>query len=445
MACLTTRVTTMAVVRELPKTDKGWQAYLTNVRAPIKRTWLSLGGALEVCLEVSGGKTFQARIRRLGDANARRVPIGSFPAVSVADARRRVDAAKSAAREGQDPSLERRRARAGVEQIRTLNALIDAYLERRKPGLAEKTYKLERDLLKGVLAPALGDRLLSDLTPADFGAVLTGYAARLRRRGRSEGTSANKLLAAARRMFKQARGWGLIIIADPTDGLMRPVKEKPRDRILFDGHVLVAADPSLNETGAIVAAIRADPCPARLEEGTKAALQLVLFLGLRAEECAALEWSATALDRSPPTLAVTRSKTKAGLRTLPLPDEAAALLRRLRGQGKPKGYIFPAVKGAKRADHLHPESLSRAFARLCDRLGIEGVTLHDLRRTALSGLIELGHGEIAGRIAGHAAVGVMGRHYDRSDRLEAMRSALAAWAAAVEAAARRAADPEAGR
>jgi hypothetical protein len=34
----------------LPKTDKGWQAWLSNIRPPEVREWPSLGGALGVRL-----------------------------------------------------------------------------------------------------------------------------------------------------------------------------------------------------------------------------------------------------------------------------------------------------------------------------------------------------------------------------------------------------------
>ena len=33
---------------ELPKTDKGWQAYLSNARPPAAREWLAIGGGLVV-------------------------------------------------------------------------------------------------------------------------------------------------------------------------------------------------------------------------------------------------------------------------------------------------------------------------------------------------------------------------------------------------------------
>jgi integrase len=420
---------------ERPKTDKGWQAYLSNVRAPSERIELSLGGALVVILEISGAKRFEAKVRRQGERNPRRFAIGNFPAVSIAEARKKLVEIKSVAKAGRDPALEQRRARAGVSLLRTLVDLIREYLARREGQIAAKTLKIERDLLIGVLAPALGDRLLADLEPVDFGKAVADYAARLKREGRSNGTNANKLLASSRRMFKAARGWGLIGSMDPTAGLARAAREEPRDRILFDGKVLVGPDPSVNELGRLVAALTAEPSPAPVSRPTRIALLLTLRLGLRALETCSLEWRAVSLDDDAPAVSVTTSKTSAGLRTLPLPPAAVEELRQLKeGAEKNVAYLFPAEPGSSRAPHLHAESLSRAFARTCARLGIAGATTHDLRRTALSGLAELGHEGVAGRIAGHRGSGVMAIHYDRSRRLAAMRTALVEWSAAIEAA-----------
>jgi integrase len=429
---------TVATQVNFPKTDKGLQAYLSNIRAPAERTWLALGGGLTVCLEPSGAKTFQARIRRQGETNPRRVRIGSFPSVSLADARRKLSDMKSAAREGRDPALEQRRARAGVTKLRTLGGLVAEYLRRREGQVAAKTLKGERDLLRGVLEPALGDRLLADLEPVDFGNVLTDYVSRLRRGGRSEGTNGNKLLAATRRMFKQGRGWGLFVALDPTAALARPAKERPRDRVLFDGKVLVGPDSRVNELGRLVSALTSERTPLPVSRATRVALLLTLGLGLRALEACSLEWRGISLDGEEPTVSVVASKTKAGLRTLPLPRGLAAMLREMKPTTR-KGdvFVFPAEEGARRAGHLHPESLSRAFARSCAVLGIVDASTHDLRRTCLSGLIELGHESVAERIAGHVPRHVLGRHYDRSARMDAMRGAVEAWAAAVDDAAAR--------
>jgi hypothetical protein len=213
---------------DLPKTDKGWQAFLMSVQPGSERNWVSLGSGLRVCVEASGVKTFEARVRRRGERNPRTVRIGSFPAISVDDARRALLEIKSIAREGRDPALEARRARAGVGAVRTLRDLIDEYLSRRDGQVAKKTLKGDSDLLRGVLAPALGARLLSDLGPADIGKVVGDYAARLRLEGRSRGTNANKLLKATRRMFKLAHGWGLILAMDPTAGRQAGERSPPR-------------------------------------------------------------------------------------------------------------------------------------------------------------------------------------------------------------------------
>lgn len=417
----------MENLREKPKSDRGWQTYLANLRAPKKREWLGLGGCLDVCLLPDGTKIFQARLRRKGDKSPGRIEVGSFPAVSVAEARKKILEMKSIIREGRDPALEQRRARAGIRSVRTLADLINEYLGRREGAIAPKTLRLETDLLEGVLAPSLGRRLLSDLEPRDFGSLLSDYANRLRREKRSDGTNANKLLAVTRRMFKTARGWGLIDITDPTAGLTRPAKERPRDRILFDGHVLVGPNPKANELGKLAAALTGEAELGPANASTRVALMLTLMLGFRALEVSSLEWEAIDLDGELPSVTVTTSKTKAGLRELPLPAAAVELLRLLKPGTRKRRYVFAAEEGAVRAQHLHPESLSRAFARACDRLGIKDATLHDLRRTCLSGLIELGHESVAERIAGHVPRHVLGRHYDRSARLNAMRAALEAW------------------
>ena len=315
-----------------------------------------MGSGLTVCLEPSGAKTFQARIRRQGETNARRIRIGSFPACSVVEARRRLLDMKSVAKEGRDPGLEQRRARAGIETPRTLSDLVAEYLRRREGAVAGKTHKIERELLDGVLAPVLGDRLLADLAPLDFGKAVADYAARLKQEGRSNGTNANKLLAASRRMFKTARGWGLVTSADPTSGLSKPAKEAPRDRILFDGRILVGPDPKLNETGRLVDALISDHTPIPVSRPTRLALMLTLIMGFRAVETCSLEWRAINLDGDAPTATVTTSKTSAGLRTLPLPAVAVGFLRELKGEaGKGAKFVFPAEEGSRRAAHMHAE------------------------------------------------------------------------------------------
>ncbi len=64
---------------------------------------------------------------------------------------------------------------------------------------------------------------------------------------------------------------------------------------------------------------------------------------------------------------------------------------------------------------------------------IEGAVLHDLRRTTLSGLVEIsGDMALAEKIAGHKGTSTLARHYDRSTRQDAALKALTAWAEAID-------------
>src|SRR5208283_1279699 len=207
------------------------------------------------------------------------------------------------------------------------------------------THKLEKDLLKGTLSHALGARLVADLEPVDIGRAVANYAARLKREGRSSGTNANKLLAATRRMFKLARGWGIFGGSAPTAGLVKPAKELPRDRILFDGVLLIGPDRRLNELGRLVCGLQDREADSE-SAPSRAALMLTLRLGLRAAEVCCLEWRAIELGDTP-SLTITHSKTKAGFRALPLPKAAAAALRALKA-AESGPWVFPARADAKR-------------------------------------------------------------------------------------------------
>ena len=423
--------------RELPKTDRGWQAWLSNRRSSGSREWISMGGGLRVCLEQGGGKTFQARLRRPGDHNPKTIPLGTWPACSIPEARKRLEEAKAIAKEGRDPSVEHRRRRSGIAEVRTLSALVDLYLERREQagGLRAKTLKIETDALKRLRA-RLGDRLLADLEPHDIATVVQAEATRLRRAGGSA-RSANIMLATTKRMFRHARGWGVLTGPSPAADLARPAQEAPRDRVLHDPLLIPdKRDASRNETGRLLVALRdmSKTGPLELERETRVALYLALALGMRASEVVSLARTVVDVRSEQPSLTIASAKTKAGERTLPLPTQVADAIRGLlaNGDGRRK-FLFPARSDAKRAEHLHPESLSRAFARACAALKIERASLHDLRRTCLTGIGELtGDDAIAERIAGHKGKSTLARHYDQSRRLAPMLKALQAWSDALE-------------
>lgn len=425
--------------KPLPTTDRGLAAYIASVRPGPKRQWLALGNGLTLAIETSGAKTWQARFRLKGSKQAKRMVLGHYPAMTLTQARQRLAEVKSEAKMGGDPTLQHRRQEQGIGQISTVGQLVDAYLARRVGSVADKTFILEQSYL-AMLRDHLGDHRLVDLERRDIARLVEDYARHVR--SKRVGVAANRLLSTISRMFTMSQGWGLFEGNNPAKDLRRPVKEQPRNRVLVDGNLLQdPAQPNLNEIGLLAAALLDEPTVLAMDRKTRVAVMLSILLGLRASEVCALPWADVSLDGEQSTITIRKSKTDAGRRVLPLPPTALALLRDLRADADrtdPRGtMVFPAAGTAERREHLHPESLSRAVARAAERLKLEPFTHHDLRRTCITGLAELGHDGLAVRIAGHTSKTVTGRHYDHSRRMGPIRAALTEWDAAISAAVKR--------
>ena len=99
--------------------------------------------------------------------------------------------------------------------------------------------------------------------------------------------------------------------------------------------------------------------------------------------------------------------------TLPLAGPALEILKRRKAEQeeeavaktkppeKPSEYVFPPLRD--KGETLHLSQPARPFDRICKRAGIEGVTIHDLRRTAGAWLAANGASiPMIGKMLGHA-------------------------------------------
>ena len=140
------------------------------------------------------------------------------------------------------------------------------------------------------------------------------------------------------------------------------------------------------------------------------ALYLALSMGLRRGEIVGLKWS----DLDGGTIHVQRSvndkgeeshylqepKSERSIRTLAVPADAVAVLakhrERLHKEGKLCDLMFPtrciAPTGVDEAQAMlmRPENLNRALRRICEELGIRRITVHELRHTYASMMINAG-------------------------------------------------------
>ncbi len=410
---------------------------IRNARSQQRERTIACGNGLLVRVMPQGTKIFTLRYRPMvaaGEkATQRRITLGRYPDMTLADARTAAERMRSEVRNGRDPSVEINRKKRATDAPGTVDELVTRFLTghvrlKNKASTAAETQRL----LATYLQPKIGKRRLQDVQRSDLTSLIRKEAERiLAARKGARGTAANRIKAAASKLFAFAvsEGW---LELNPASGIPPLVNEKPRERTLTD-----------QEIGQLWNALLPLIHPAAHAPVTHRVVALLLLTGARASEIATLRLRHFAPDAS--TLAFEEAKNKASDRALPLSGAALATLLPavdIAKQGKPDSFIFPAVtetgrRGRKitRAGHLHRESVTRAGARLAVDLGHEEPqrwTIHDLRRTFITWAHELGYEpELVRRVTGHAARDVHGRVYDRSKRMEAMRQLLNDWAAHV--------------
>lgn len=175
--------------------------------------------------------------------------------------------------------------------------------------------------------------------------------------------------------------------------------------------------------------------------------RLLLLTAQRRDEVAAGSWSEFTLEVEEPLWSIPSERTKNGRRqNLPLAPQVARIIHAL---PRPKGkdgeaglFILSTngetpISGYSRAKKKIDETmLAIARKELADTsLALEPWTLHDLRRTAASGMARLGIAvhvveavlnHKSGKISGVAAI------YNRHDYAREKREALMAWANLVD-------------
>jgi integrase len=331
------------------------------------RTPISAHGALHV-VELSPGR-WRARARyRFEDGRLRQVErFGPSKAKATASLRQ---------------AMTTLTASAGVDVKRetTLAALADRFLAS-KATLAPRSVDTYRQTIEHHIRPKLGSVSVVEATPDRLQRFLERVTA-------EHGPGAAK---ACRSVLS-----GMLGLA-ARSGAVRanPVRELAPLARAGGGaeHVPLADLPRLLD------AVRGD---ARLRELDVAGLiEFLAGTGCRVSEACALQWRDVDLEAGVVTIRANvvrargvglvrqeHTKTKAGTRTLALPDPLVGMLgdRRIAAEPNDGGLVFPTVLGNLR----DPRNTSRDWAEARDRLGFPGVTTHSFRKTVATALDRAG-------------------------------------------------------
>ncbi len=325
----------------------------------------------------------------------RRLTLGRFPDVALAEARRRARQALEQADRGVDPAgpVERRR------DCETVAEVARDYLVRHVQRNKLRTAGRVEQMLRGSILPHWGDRPIRSITKRDALDLVDDVAARAP-------YMANRVQSLAKRLFSWAAERS-ILDAYPLAGMRPPVKERSRSRVL-DDRELAAVWRAASELGWPFGEIT----------------KLLMLTAARRSEVAGMRWSELDLERKVWIKAAERTKSNRA-HELPLSAAALAIIEALpRVDGAT--WTFPARNAPGPATGLAP-----AKKRL-DRLsGVAGWRYHDLRRSAVSGMARLGHApHIISAVLDHSPASVLGvtAIYLRHKHTKEVAAALEAWA-----------------
>jgi integrase len=327
---------------------------------------VSDGGALQLWIDPRGYRFWRYAYRFNG--KQRVLALGSYPNISLAEARKKRDAARELLRDGKDPMVERRleRVTKRVAAANTFKAIADELVARKRDdGKADRTLEKATWLLN-IASADLGKRPIAEISAAEILSVLRA----VERRGKLE--SARRLRAAIGQVFRFA-----IATAraenDPTialRGALLSPKVKHRAAIL---------DPLA--LGAFLRAV--DGFIGQPE--TKAALQLMPLLYPRPGELTRAEWVEFDLSGEVWKIPARNDKMRRGL-DVPLASQSIAILRELHDITGHRRLVFPGTRTPERP--LSENTLNAAIRRL--GYGADEVVAHGFRSSASTLLNESG-------------------------------------------------------
>lgn len=327
---------------------------------------LSDGGGLQLWITPGGSKLWRLAYRF--DGKQKKLSLGVYPEIGLADARKARDEAKKLLASGGDPGQQRKldRLTKANSAATTFEALAAELLDKkRREGKAGSTLaKLE--WLYAMANEAIGPRPVDAITAPEILAVFR----KVEGRGRLE--SAKRLRAVIGEVFRFAVATGRAT-TDPTQAL-RGALTTPKVK-----HRAAITDPK--ELGALLRAIDGFSG----QPTTTAALKLMAYLFPRPGELRQAEWSEFDLEGAVWTIPASRAKMRRPHK-VPLPRQALAILRDLHeitGGGTLvfQGHGMSGGVGRKIAPRpLSENTLNVALRRM--GYGADQMTSHGFRAAA---------------------------------------------------------------
>lgn len=364
-----------------------------------------------------GRKTWIVMYRHKG--RLRRASIGTYPSVSLADARDEALQTMARVSKGHDPASERRAAKAPARD--TVASLAESYLTKHARQFKRSADEDER-ILNVYVLPSWKHRSVKELTRRDVRAIVEDVA------DRGAPIMANRVLAIVRKMLNFAvdHDW---LDANPAARVAKPSPEVSRDRVLTDDELrrlwrLLSRFPTTTER----------PAPGRkaakgdaqdpifpFSQTIAALLKVRILTAQRGGEVGRMRWQDVDLEAGWWTIPGIHTKNGEAHRVF-LVKEAVALIKAQ--QREEQGECVFAGAGESVLDRA--KKVPAAIGRLL-KFEFRG---HDLRRTAATRMARARvPREHISRVLNHVEGGPRAtRVYDRHSYDREKQVALQTWA-----------------
>jgi integrase len=367
---------------------------------PGKRVEIHDGGGLYFIVQPSGAKSWAYRYRIEG--KSRKLTLGSFPGLGIAEARQQAAAAAVKVQRDIDPISEKKRSDTRTKN--TINALLDAFVADHVKGL--RTGHQVVRAFDVYVRPRIGNVPLYDLKRSDVTTMLNEI------KEQHGPVMADRVLAHVRKAFN----WQMIQDDDFKSPIVRGMaKTKPSER----SRKRVLADDEIRDLWKALEQF----------DGRFPRLVKSLLLAMtRLRESS--DMHADEIDGDLWTIPASRYKNKRD-HVVPITPALRALIG-----DSPKGFVFAEQRLLNGFDFSqYKRDLVKEIAKIRDAEGRPAMKqwqFHDLRRTGRSLMsrakVDSDHAE---RCMGHVIGGVR-ETYDRYEYLEEKKAAFNKLAALLE-------------
>ncbi|MDL2279582.1 integrase arm-type DNA-binding domain-containing protein [Desulfovibrio sp. OttesenSCG-928-G11] len=363
------------------------------------------GGGLYLEVAPSGGKWWRLKYRL--DGKEKRISLGTYPTISLKEARERREEAKKMLANGIDPSIQRQ---AKKESIRaktenSFEAVAREWHMKHSQGLAESHNKKILSRLEKQLFPVFGEKAVNEVEAAD----LLKAAQHAQNRGAVE--TAHRLVQLCGQVFRYAivTGRAKHDISADLRGALQKVSVK---------HMATITDKK--RIGELLRAI--DAYGGFLP--VKTALQIAPYVFVRPGELRGAEWSefnwADAEWHIPPARMKKKEK-----HIVPLARQVLTIIETLRDYTGHSRFLFPSIRTDSKP--IAEESLLVAIRSM--GFTAEEMTAHGFRGMASTLLNEQGYNrDWIERQLAHGERNAVRASYNYAEYLPERRRMMQEWA-----------------